>query len=122
MKNIKKQLAALGIIGLVFLLSCSTNPTNTSKVDEDSSGLGVRAKKAFTNQTLPDPISVKNLFRVPSGKPGIDLTVFVFYAKGGKGGGGGGKPPKDDGGGGESVDPKCIDSNNNTDFLALPFA
>ena len=56
-------------------------------------------------------LDVNPVFRVPTGRKAERLTVFVFFAKGGKGGG---KPPKDDGRG-ES----CSDPNSNSAFAEI---
>ena len=68
----------------------------------------------LTKNTAAPGLQVTPVFRMPTGKNGQRLTVFVFYEKGGNGGGGGKKPPKDDGGG-----EVCSDPNTNKAFSEL---
>lgn len=60
--------------------------------------------------TMPPGINVKPVYRVPTEEPGVNLTVFVFYERGGKNP----KPPK---GGGNEQD--CTDLNTNELFAEL---
>lgn len=67
------------------------------------------ATQSLAKKVSPPGIEVKPVFRMPTGRPGEWLTVFVFHEKGGKGK----KPPK--GGGGE----ECSDPNTNQAFSGL---
>ena len=91
------------LLSLIFLVGCQQDNSPLSPSSQTNLGKRVSSE-----------IEVRPVFRIKTDRPGERLTVFVFYAKGGKGGGkpdGGGKPPKGS--------DECSDLNTNQAFAEL---
>ena len=99
----QKSIHGFVAIAAISALSWTSCGTDQKPLAADSDvELQALAKAGAT----PPGLEVKPVYRMPTNKPGVSLTVHVFYAKGGNGGGGGGKkPPKGDGGGEQCSDP-----------------
>ena len=99
MRNSVHGYIAITAVSALFWISCGTDQKPLAT--EGDVELQALAKAGGT----PPGLEVKPVYRMPTNRPGVSLTVHVFYAKGG--GGGGKKPPKDDGGG-----EQCSDLND----------